>query len=482
MFDTNLIPTMDGFTPTYRNLGLDHFDKLSGYNASLGSDYQAVIVDPEKCDDRENSWAIYPKQFIDNNVNDTVSSKNELLTNPTTNFHQGITMNAFQKPKQSLLAQHDAICDVFVPPLGRIAGLSSSIRGMSVTTQSFRIDKDHDRKQFKEDVYRGFQEFFIKKNDYLVDFNNNLTTPNCSIEGYFETGSNGDEHFQISVTRSTGEANDTELVAFVRFSDNGNSSPSGVKFAAFDPAVLEFTSALKEKYKPVKMFSISLLDVIGTDLSVSEKTVDPRTAVLYDSFYPFIENGAGNLIEEFYNSNSNVLILTGVQGSGKSSLFRTMLNYNTEGKFFVIDNPSIYKQPEAMSIILAHLRKEASDCQVTVALEEIDAFVKEKDIDNMLLPRLLSASAGIVSSNIKFVLMANIPTVGQYAESLTRDGRTFAAINFRELTPEEAEAARSEFGLDPLPFDENQALSTVLNTRIRKPKKIRTSIGFNNQN
>ena len=98
----------------------------------------------------------------------------------------------------------------------------------------------------------------------------------------------------------------------------------------------------------------------------------------------------------------------------------------------------------------------------------------------MLLPRLLSISAGVVSSNIKFVLLANVPSVGQYAESLTRDGRTFAAINFRDLSPDEAAAARAEFGLAPMPFDENHTLSTVLNTRVRKPKKVRTSIGFNN--
>ena len=374
--------------------------------------------------------------------------------------------------ENNLLAQHDAMSDIFVAPLGRIAGLRSMLTGLSVITQTYILDKDHNREALRNAIYDGFEAYFVK-NKVAFD-----------IQGIYEYGAEGEEHYQLSVTTLTPEgqavnnASMKNLVAFVRFTDSGRSRPSGIRFASFNLELLGFTKELMKQYAPIKEFTITNLDVIKGDLSKSEQKVPPKDAKLYESFYPFIEEGAGNLIEEFYESRSNVMIFTGIQGSGKSSLYRCMLNYNTEGKFFVIDNPAVYKNPDAMAVVLAYLREEAINTQVTVALEEIDAFVKEKDLDNMLLPRLLSASAGIVASNIKFVLMANVPTVGQYAESLTRDGRTFAAINFRELTPEEAAVARKDFGLDPLPFDEKHALSTVLNSRVRKPKKVRTSIGF----
>ena len=376
--------------------------------------------------------------------------------------------------ENNLLAQHDAMSDIFVAPLGRIAGLRSMLTGLSVVTQTYTLDKDHNREALRRAICDGFEAYFTKNK---VSFD---------IQGIYEYNSDGGEHYQLSVTTLTPEGqtdnktSQKNLAAFVRFTDSGRSRPSNIRFASFNLELLEFTKELMKQYAPIKEFTISNLDVIKGELSKSEQKIPPAQAKLYESFYPFIEEGAGKLIEEFYESRSNVMILTGIQGSGKSSLFRCMLNYNTEGKFFVIDNPAVYKNPDSMAVVLAYLRKEAIDTQVTVALEEIDAFVKEKDLDNVLLPRLLSTSAGIVSSNIKFVLMANVPTVGQYAESLTRDGRTFAAINFRELTPEEAAQARADFGLEPLPFDEKHALSTVLNSRVRKPKKVRTSIGFNN--
>lgn len=401
----------------------------------------------------------YPISIFTNEVLDKIAQENNL-----TNHHL-FTMT--DKNQNNLfLAQHDAMSDIFVAPLGRIAGLRSMMSGISATTMRYSLDKDHDRQKCLDEIKTALSSIFMGTGVELF------------VEGIYEHGVDGSYDYQLSLTSVGTVECSKELVAFVRYSDCGKSAPGNIRFAAFNGKHIEFSKAMMAKYAPVKEYSITHLDVIITDLVKSEQKVPPAEAKLYESFYPFIEDGAGNLIEEFYDSHSNVLILTGIQGSGKSSLFRCMLNYNTEGKFFVIDNPAIYKNADQLSKLLGFLREEAVGSQVTVALEEIDAFVKEKDLDNMFLPRLLSISAGIVSSNIKFVLMANVPTIGQYAESLTRDGRTFKAINFRELTPEEAAVARADFGLEPMPFDEKHALSTVLNSKVRKPKRIRTSIGF----
>lgn len=384
--------------------------------------------------------------------------------------HITMNTNTTQFATNSLLARHDTVSDIFVAPLGRVAGLRSMLSGVSATVEAYKLDKDHDRKELLKEVAAGFDTYFASKYPGLKSFHVCM-----DIQCVEELGIDGSYNWQISVCDVSAQK---ELVAFVRFVDGGKSSPSTIRFVSFAQGSIDFAKALTEKYAPVKEYTITNLDVIGTDLQKTEQRVLPKDAKLFESFYPFIEGGAENLIEEFYESRANVLILTGIQGSGKSSLFRCMLNSNTEGEFYVVDNPGIYKNPDQLGLILSFLRERALKSQVTVALEEIDAFVKEKDIDNMFLPRLLSISSGIVASNIKFVLMANVPTVGQYAESLTRDGRTFAAVNFSELTPEQAAVARADYGLEPLAFDENHALATVLNARQRKPKKARTSIGF----
>lgn len=428
--------------------------KIRSYDARLGGSYPNQSVNVDNILFRYKGTDFYTGAL--NVLTDEI-----LEINSTSPSQTSTIMN---KVNTRLQAQYDAISDIFVAPLGRIAGLASMLQGISAVTSQFEIDKDHDRAQLRKDIEGSFKALFDRPE-------------RLDIQTIVERTSNGIEHFQMTVVNTAAEK---ELVSFVRFTDSGKMNAGTLRMAAFDDHTLSIANAIAEKYQPSIEFSITILDVVDGQVSTSTQKVSSKEAELYNSFYPFIEEGADNLIQEFYKSRSNVMIFTGIQGSGKSGLFRSMLNYNKKGKFYVIDNPAIYKNPDALSAVLTFLRKNSKDCQVTVGLEEIDAFVKEKDLDNMLLPRLLSISAGVVSSNIKFVLLANVPSVGQYAESLTRDGRTFAAINFRDLSPDEAAAARAEFGLAPMPFDENHTLSTVLNSRVRKPKKVRTSIGFNN--
>lgn len=380
---------------------------------------------------------------------------------------------------KTLQAQHDMISDIFVAPLGRVAGLRGQLFGVSATTMSYRLDKDHDRFKLKAEIIKGINSYFDK---LFSETDTRPTTQTISVESIGEHLSEGGYNYQLAVIKTThleGEKESKSLEAFVRFNDAGTSHVSVIRFVAFHPEVLEFTKTLMPSYEPVKEYTVTTLDAVGTEVRTNETKVPPKDAQLHNSFYPFIEGGADNLIEEFYESRSNLMIFTGIHGSGKSSLYRCMLNFNTEGKFFVIDNPGIYKNPDQLSLVLDYLRTAASDSQVTVALEEIDPFVKEKNLDNVLLPRLLSIAAGVVSSNIKFVIMANVPTQDHYAEELTRDGRTFAAINFRDLSPQEANTARVDFGLEPLEFEDRVTLATALNTKKARIKRSRIRMGFN---
>ena len=61
--------------------------------------------------------------------------------------------------ENNLLAQHDAMSDIFVAPLGRIAGLRSMLTGLSVVTQTYTLDKDHNREALRRAIVGQFDQY-----------------------------------------------------------------------------------------------------------------------------------------------------------------------------------------------------------------------------------------------------------------------------------------------------------------------------------
>lgn len=342
-----------------------------------------------------------------------------------------------------LLAQHDAICDLFVAPLGRLAGLRSQMAGISAMSMAFKIDQNHNRMQMRDALTAFFTAGHPER-----------TTAYFSKEDH-----NGDIDYQICVMSS---AINGQLIAFVRFQDNGKMTPSNLSIGYFDESCVAGIKMLLAKYMPRSEYTITHLEISDGNITSSTYRMTEDDIKLYPEFYPFIEGGVSEVISDFFEAKESLLILTGVAGSGKSSLYKSMLKYGGEREFYLVDNPAVYQDPALFTQLIGSLRTKANSKPIVVALEEVDAFVKEKTSDNTTLPRLLNLSAGAVKANIKFVLMSNIPTAAQFSEALVRDGRTYRAIDFVKLTPDEASAARAAIGLPPVSFTGEQVLATAL--------------------
>lgn len=223
---------------------------------------------------------------------------------------------------------------------------------------------------------------------------------------------------------------------------------------------------------------INHIDVIGDKVTSNANPIKSNEVMGCKDFYPFIEEGHEKLIRDFYASKSNLMILTGVWGSGKSTLMRSMINYN-EGSFFLIDNPDNYSNPDKFSLLINYIRANTEkDKHVTLFLEEADAFVQQKTSDNPTLSRLLSMSSGVLVSNIKIVIATNLSNKTKLDKALTRPGRAFRCVDFRELTPDEANNARSAINLDRLPFTEKITLAVALNNQTEVDLKTNKSQGF----
>jgi ATP-dependent 26S proteasome regulatory subunit len=96
-------------------------------------------------------------------------------------------------------------------------------------------------------------------------------------------------------------------------------------------------------------------------------------------------------------------------------------------------------------------------------LEEADSILGKKSAENTALSRLLSMSDGVVNSNMKFVICANVDSISKIDPSLTRPGRSYRTIVFERINPEQANVSRACIGKPPVNFTGQVTLATALN-------------------
>ncbi len=367
------------------------------------------------------------------------------------------------KAEASLIEmQIDAINDCWVAPLSRIAGLRSQVNGIQTFTTWLPLAKDHDRQKSFDAVLEYFKEAY----------------PNCTTGSYMELNVAGQKSFNITATQLQGSGA-PYVLAYLNYSDTGIMNDGEIAINYFDSKVLEGIQKTLLPFMPIKEAPRIVHLTITSDQKIlrAPATVTPEMTKLHEEFYPYVEGGIGNLLSEYYDSKSSILILTGIKGTGKSSLTRSLVNYSS-GYFYMLDDSTIYTDTHRLNTLLSHLRNMALKKEVTVILEEVDDHVRSKSYENSFLPRLLSISSGVLNVNIKFVILANLQSLNQFDENLTRPGRTFAAIVGQKLTPNQANAARAKLNKNPLPFSDDVTLAFALNTTSNRLMEYEKQIGF----
>ena len=377
----------------------------------------------------------------------------------TTNTVSGLpSSDVFDYGTQNrMFVIHDALSDHIVAPYGRLAGLRTQQLGVSTYRNQRSIDKDTNRIELVEAV----KEFFKK------------SYKDCTFAIIEEHDAEGSYSFQLVVNKNH------ESVAVVFFRDNGTSNHSDIRVVGFHrDIVIECINQL-EKFRPQKKFTITRVDIAGNDIKKIAYTVPESKAKTYNEFYPYIEEGASALMEGFYKSNSNLMMFIGEWGTGKSSLVRSCLNH-TKNNVYLIDNLDIYEDPNKFAAISAMLMEEAGDEQITIILEEADSILGSKSGGNTALSRLLSMSDGVVNSNMKFIICANVESKSKIDPSLTRPGRSYRTIVFERLNPDQANTARACIGLPAIEFEKTLTLATALNAEGVKDEDFgkRPTIGF----
>ena len=181
-----------------------------------------------------------------------------------------------------------------------------------------------------------------------------------------------------------------------------------------------------------------------------------------DAFYPALRAGGGLIpyYDRYMQSDSNILVLIGPPGTGKTSFIRGLLSHAGSDAIISYDT-GILSDDEIFADFM-------SETERFMVLEDADTFLASRGKGgNTIMHKFLNVGDGLLSTKgKKIVFSTNLPSVRDIDEALLRPGRCFDILRFDRLSPDEARAIRPDFtGTEPVSLAELMVTDTETSTR-----------------
>lgn len=220
--------------------------------------------------------------------------------------------------------------------------------------------------------------------------------------------------------------------------------------------------------KHIKWFYLdSDKDMVNTDVTLKKRSIS-------NEMYPYLNKSIDDYYNSYLKSESNILVLIGSPGTGKTTFINGLLN---------LDNVNGAVSYDKDLMVSDHfLNTFISDAYLNVLIfEDADMFLVPRDGGNDIMHKFLSIGDGLVSNkNKKIIFSTNLKSVDDIDKALTRKGRCFDILHFRPLTYKEAtnlcEVANIKIKLDP---KKSYTLSELFNSEESGTDTvIKSSFGF----
>jgi hypothetical protein len=350
------------------------------------------------------------------------------------------------------------VSDSIKVPALRVPHLEGMLMGMRILDAQYTLNEKVDVKNEFEKIVKFFEQL---NENYVIGWAKEQIIDNKNNVGIFK--------MTVVTEPKSGLTQMSDFIALIciyysnkpvlKLTIMDDARGNKIKESLFDTVIKDIV------YKPpLSITRVTISD--NCEINAHSSTIDVGRTKVYPEFYPYMDTTPEELITGFYKSRCRLMIFTGIWGSGKSSLLRATVNYNT-GPFILVDSSSIYQEQSKFDALISHVTWLTENLKpgeyVTLMLEEADRLIAPKtDNFNSALPQLLSFTEGVLDIKVKVIVVTNLTSVSKFDGGLTRGGRLYETITFKELTPDQANAARSVIGLDPLNFKEKIALGSAL--------------------
>lgn len=151
----------------------------------------------------------------------------------------------------------------------------------------------------------------------------------------------------------------------------------------------------------------------------------------FQEMYPYMEESLTDYYDRYINSSANVLLLKGLPGTGKTSFLRGLLHHSKQSATLTYHEKILEKDEFFVDWL------ESDD--MFLILEDADTLLLPRKEGNNLMSRFLNMGDGLMGfTNKKIIFSTNLPNLSDIDSALTRPGRCFDILEFRNLNREES--------------------------------------------
>lgn len=217
-----------------------------------------------------------------------------------------------------------------------------------------------------------------------------------------------------------------------------------------------FKDNFKEKSPTIRWVYDSRGDSVKCGLNTTQLPVI--------EMYPFLNAPSlENYYDRFMNSSSNIIILIGPPGTGKTSFIRGLMHHSNSDAVVSYD-PGVLQSDSLFANFISNddeyswFDDAPTRGESLLVLEDADLLLSSRSDGNTIMHRFLNISDGIVSSpEKKLIFTTNLPSISDIDSALVRPGRCFDVINFRPLNYDELVRLNKVFNLQKT-FSEHDSM------------------------